>query len=243
MQPSEYTDDQFEGVFYNTLREESRISVSFASDVFYNSFQTKFLADFANRIQKDNSNCSYTCSMQFQMLKCDLKLDSSSKTVIIAGVGRILWRKDCFARITRAIFKQFVFLSEKGNDSCEQQMKENLTCEKNGVVTCTPFIRRTDFQVNNAVQEPNFYSTPIVQRGKAQTSGDHVFSHSTPVMQKPGLQTVDSSVNTHQSAYAPFTPMVPILVPPKYSYEPASFQLQFNFTTSSIPDEWNSSLQ
>ena len=29
MQPSEYTDDQFEGVVYNTLAEESRISVSF----------------------------------------------------------------------------------------------------------------------------------------------------------------------------------------------------------------------
>ena len=82
------------------------------------------------------------------------------------------------------------------------------------VVTCTPFIGRTEIQVNKAAQEPNFYSTPIVQRGKAQTSGDHVFSSSTPVVQKPGLQTVDSSVNTHQSAYAPFTSMVPIPVPP-----------------------------
>ena len=52
-----------------------------------------------------------------------------------------------------------------------------------------------------------------MQRGKAQTSGDPVFSYSTPVMQKSRLQTVDSSVNTHPSAYAPFTPMVPIPVP------------------------------
>ena len=96
------------------------------------------------------------------MLKCDLKLDSSSKTVIISGVGRIVWRKKCFPRITQAIFKQYVFLSEKGNDSCEQQMKENLTCQENTVVTYTPLIERTDSQVNNAVQEPNFYSTPIV---------------------------------------------------------------------------------
>ena len=115
------------------------------------------------------------------MLKCDLKLDSSSKTVIIAGSGRIVWRKECFPRITRAIFKQYVFLSKKGNYSCEQQMKENLTCEENTVVTYTPFIGRTDFQVNNAVQEPNFYSTPIVQLGKNQTSEDHVFSYSTTV--------------------------------------------------------------
>ena len=27
-------------------------------------------------------------------------------------------------------FKQYVFLSKKGNDSCEQQMKENLTCQE-----------------------------------------------------------------------------------------------------------------
>ena len=96
MQPSEYTDDQFEGIFYNTLREESRISVSFVSNVFYNSFQTKFLADYANSIQRDDLNCSYTCSTHIQMLKCDLKLDSFSKTVIVAGVGRILWRIESF---------------------------------------------------------------------------------------------------------------------------------------------------
>ena len=46
----------------------------------------------------------------------------------------------------------------------------------NTVVTCTPFIGRTDFQVNNVVQEPNFYSsrTPIVQRGKAKIPGDQL---------------------------------------------------------------------
>ena len=32
----EYTDDQFEGVFYNTLRGESQLSVSFVSNVFSN---------------------------------------------------------------------------------------------------------------------------------------------------------------------------------------------------------------
>ena len=63
------------------------------------------------------------------MLKCDLKLDSWSKTVVIAGVGRIVWRKECFLRITQAIFKQYVFISEKGNDSCEQQMKEKIVSE------------------------------------------------------------------------------------------------------------------
>ena len=59
------------------------------------------------------------------MLKCDLKLDCSSKTVIIAGVGRIVWRKECCPRITRPTFKQYVYLSEKGNDSCEKQMEKN----------------------------------------------------------------------------------------------------------------------
>ena len=42
MQRSEYTDDQFEGVFYNTLREESQISVSFVSMSFTTHFKTSF---------------------------------------------------------------------------------------------------------------------------------------------------------------------------------------------------------
>ena len=97
-------------------------------------------------------------------------------------------------------------------------MKENITCEENAVATSTPYVGRTDFQVNNAVQEPNFFCTPIVQRGQAQISEDRVntiFSYSTPVMQRPGpgLQAVNSSVNTHQSAYG-FTPMLPISMPP-----------------------------
>ena len=83
-----------------------------------------------------------------------------SKIVKITGVGRIVWRKDCFPRITRAIFKQYVILSEKGNDSFEQQMKENLTCEENAVATSTPYVGRTDFQANNAVQN----QTSIVRR-------------------------------------------------------------------------------
>ena len=57
-----------------------------------------------------------------------------------------------------------------------------------------------------------------MQRGQAQISEDRVntiFSYSTPVMQRPGpgLQAVNSSVNTHQSAYG-FTPMLPISMPP-----------------------------
>ena len=47
---AEYNDDQFEGIFYKTLREETCISVNFVSNVFYNSFQSKFLSDFSNSI-------------------------------------------------------------------------------------------------------------------------------------------------------------------------------------------------
>ena len=43
MQPSGYTDAQFEGVFYNTLREESLISVSFFLMYFITRFKPSFL--------------------------------------------------------------------------------------------------------------------------------------------------------------------------------------------------------
>lgn len=221
MQRSEYTDDQFEGVFYNTLREESQISVSFVSNVFYHTFQNKFLADFANSIENDDSNRIFTCTTHVQRLKCDLKLDSVSKTVKIAGVGRIVWRKDRFPRITRAIFKQYVMISEKGNDSCEYQMGKNLACEENTVVTSTPCVEKADFQVNNIAQEPNFYCTPIVQSGQGRAS-DSFFSYGTPVMQRPGLQAVNSSVNMHQSAYG-FMPMVPISMPPNVALNQSVF--------------------
>ena len=39
-------DDQFEGIFYRTLKEESQIKINFVSKIFYNSFHSKFLADF-----------------------------------------------------------------------------------------------------------------------------------------------------------------------------------------------------
>ena len=52
---TEYNDDQFEGIFYKPLREETCISVNFFSNVFYNSFQSKFLSDFSNSIDSDES--------------------------------------------------------------------------------------------------------------------------------------------------------------------------------------------
>ena len=52
-------DDQFEGVFYRTLKEESQITINFESKVHYNSFHSKFLADFASSITTYQSDCIY----------------------------------------------------------------------------------------------------------------------------------------------------------------------------------------
>ena len=76
----------------------------------------------------------------------------------------------CIPMITRAIFKLYVMIAVKENDSCEYQMEQNLACEENTVVTSTPCVRKTDFQVNNIVQEPNFYCTPIAQSGQGRDS-------------------------------------------------------------------------
>ena len=93
---SEYTEDQFKGVFYKTVRQESQITVSFVSKVFYNTFESKFLSDFANSVKKDASQCSFKCTTHVKSLRCDLKLDGKSRIVTISGVGRIVWRKTTF---------------------------------------------------------------------------------------------------------------------------------------------------
>ena len=114
---SVYTEDQFEGVFYNTVREESQITVSFVSKVFYNTFENKFMSNFANTVGNDASQCSFKCTTHVKSLRCDLKLDGKSRIVTISGVGRIVWRKDYFPKIARAKFKQYVQLSDTENHS------------------------------------------------------------------------------------------------------------------------------
>ena len=43
---TEYDDDQFEGIFYKTLKDEACLTVHFVSNAFYLSFQEKLLSDF-----------------------------------------------------------------------------------------------------------------------------------------------------------------------------------------------------
>ena len=48
------------------------------------------------------------CTTHFRRLKCDLKIDNSSSTVIVSGVGHNIWREDFFPVIARLLFAQFV---------------------------------------------------------------------------------------------------------------------------------------
>ena len=185
---TEYDDDQFEGIFYKTLKDEACLTVHFVSNAFYLSFQEKLLSDFSSSIECDESRRIYRCTTHLRGLKCHMKLDGNSRNVTVSGVGRIMWRKDYFARIARVIFKQYVQISESqlGRSLTESSQCDVLTAEKveeeNGpptstvqvVFSSTPLISRKDSQTvncENVIQPPVFDSTPIVPRLETQTSG------------------------------------------------------------------------
>ena len=195
---AEYNDDQFEGIFYKTLREETCISVNFVSNVFLNSFQSKFLSDFSNSIDSDESRRVFKCTTHVKSLRCDLKLDGNSRNVTVSGVGRIVWRKDYFSKITRFIFKQYV---QTSGSQLESQLENNncdiLTAEKSVqedrppvstapvVFSSTPLISRKDSQPNNgenSIQPPLFNSTPIVPGMETQTAGRRMNSQQTATL-------------------------------------------------------------
>ena len=117
-----------------------------------------------------------------------------------------LYGEDYFPKIARAIFKQYVQLSETENNSCGQQMIERSTNGENPAITSTPLVGRTDFQLNsysNNVQQLNYNCTPIVQSGSVQTYSELINAQPsyTPVMQRPELQSVSNGVNAQQSVF------------------------------------------
>ena len=184
---TDYDDDQFEGIFYNTMRDETCISVHFVSNAFFHSFLNKLLSDFSSSIECDETRRIYKCTTHIRSLKCDLKLDGNSKNITVLGTGRIMWRKEYFPRLARTIFKHYVQISESQlGQSIESSQCDVLTAEKfeenNGqsantvqvVFSSTPLIPRKDSQIancDNTIQPPVFNSTPIVSRLDSQTTG------------------------------------------------------------------------
>ena len=183
----EYDDDQFEGIFFKTLRDESCITVNFVSNAFYNSLKDKLLSGFSSSIECDETRSIYKRTTHLHSLKCDMKLDGNAKNVAVSGLGRIMWRKHYFPRIARIIFKQYVQISESQlggslleNSQCDVLSAEKLV-EDNGqsvntvqvVFSSTPLISRNDSMTANSgtpIQPQVFNTTPIVPRMDAQTT-------------------------------------------------------------------------
>ena len=128
---TDYDDDQFESIFYNTVRDETCISVNFVSNAFFHSFLENLLSDFSSSIECDEIRRIYKCTTHIRSLKCDLKLDGNSKNITALGTGRIMWRKDYFPRLARTIFKHYFQTSESQiGQSIESSQCDVLTAEK-----------------------------------------------------------------------------------------------------------------
>ncbi|MEW8547726.1 MAG: GDSL-type esterase/lipase family protein [Candidatus Thiodiazotropha sp.] len=113
--------DPFEGVFYRTEIHDSRTVLHFVSKVFFLRFTNKIKSDFSLVMEDD----VLRCITHFRGLKCDLKIDSSTSTVTISGVGHKIWREDFFPVVARILFAQFVKLAD--SQVCESFVDECTT--------------------------------------------------------------------------------------------------------------------
>ena len=214
---SEYDNDQFEDIFYRTSKDESCITVNFVSIAFFYAFQDKLISDFSSSIEYDETKNIYKCTTHLRNLKCHIKLDGNSRSVVVSGVGRIHWRKNDFPRVARIIFKQYVQKSESqfGGSMIDSSQCEVLSAEKVGgdngqstskvqlVFSSTPLISKTENQTENCVntvQQPVFNSTPIVPRKISQTTGRRLDTQQT---EAPVMNTGTTNTETTQQTEAP----------------------------------------
>ena len=68
------------------------------------------MSDFSLSMNDDVILCT-TCT-HFRGLKCDLRIDNSSSTVIVSGVGHTIWREDFSPVVARILFLQYVRLAD-----------------------------------------------------------------------------------------------------------------------------------
>ena len=175
--------DPFEGVFYRTETTDHKTVFNFLSKVFYQRFRDKIMSDFSLIMEDD----VLRCTTHFRGLKCDLKIDNSSSTVIVSGVGHNIWREDFFPVIARLLFAQFVEFAD--SHVCDSFVDECADGRSKAVDKCTIDPTKAE-RISEVVQQassqgpftaskltydpPVFTSTPIINRTEARPDISHM---------------------------------------------------------------------
>ena len=168
--------DPFEGVFYRTEKEDSRTVFHFVSKVFYLRFRDKIMSDFSLSMNDD----AIRCTTHFRGLKCDLRIDNSSSTVIVSGVGHTIWREDFFPVVARILFSQYVRLADSqvidsytnecadGRSRADECINLPTRDEPVADILKQPLSQEPLISSNIAYDLPVYTSTPIVNRIETQ---------------------------------------------------------------------------
>ena len=101
---SPYNSDQLEGTLYRTDSSETKLTISFVSHVFFESFKNKIHADFMSSVEIDETSFVSRCTTHVRGAKCEIRLDRHFKTVELSGIGFKAWREERFPSIAKSLF-------------------------------------------------------------------------------------------------------------------------------------------
>ena len=146
-----YGDDQFEGIFYRTVTEETEVALNFVSNFFFNAFRNKLTADFSESIKLNDMQTVLKFTMHIKCLRCDVKMDSTTNIVTVSGVGRLIWRSEYFPRVAHNLFRQYV---QEVDSLVQESQTEEVKVAQRPLETTGIF----------SSEIPQWTSTPIVSR-------------------------------------------------------------------------------
>ena len=118
---SPYSSDQLEGILYRSDSSETKLTISFVSHVFFESFKNKIHADFMSSVDIDETSFVSRCTTHVRGAKCEIRLDRHFKTVELSGIGFKAWREERFPSIAKSLFGRILL----GLDSLLEDPSQN----------------------------------------------------------------------------------------------------------------------
>ena len=170
--------DPFEDVFYRTETGASRTVFHFVSKVFYLRFREKMMSDFSLSMNEG----VIRCTTHFRGLRCDMKIDNSTSTLTVSGVGHKIWRDEFFPVVARILLAQYVKLAESQLFECINECADG-RCRADQCVKAS-ITRRPPAEIiqplsrftasNAAYDSPVYTSTPIINRTETQQNRNNM---------------------------------------------------------------------
>ncbi|MES9883828.1 MAG: SGNH/GDSL hydrolase family protein [Sedimenticola sp.] len=105
---SDGPNDQFEGVLYRTSHDDKVTELTFVSNVFFQDFLSKMMADFASSMETQETTCTLKVITHIRGLRAEIQMNSDTRTVRVTGEGHAVWREWKFTEIAKSLFRQFV---------------------------------------------------------------------------------------------------------------------------------------